>query len=239
MPFILTMASLINSNAFFASPGLKRSFQTSLLSSRPSLWWGKGPFRKPFGRFRHSRVTPGRFLLMLHTARLHSMTQGHSAGFHLLKLWKKTFSPLPSSHFERTQRNNMNCKMFFLTLSFAPDKSNRWAKKCQQHRDEGWWFQGRREVFRQNFPTGPGCFHHVYRNSQASLRLRSSLRSQPASSLIVLHVLLSHSHQPRFHRPYCASLNSLTSFNPEFTKLLKLYISKQNSKVLRLIPAFL
>lgn len=159
------------------------------------------------------------------------MTQGHSAVFPFLKLWKKTFSPLPSSHFEWTQRNNMNCKMFFLTLSFATDKSNRWAKKCQQYRDEGWWFQGRSEVFRQNFPAGPGCFHHMYRNSQASLRLRSSAPcSQPASSPIVLHILLSHSHQPRFHRPYCLPLNSLTSFNPEFTKLLKLYVSEQNRK---------
>lgn len=165
---------------FLATPGLTRSLPRSLLSPHPSLWRGKGPFRKPFRSFRHSRVTPGGLLLRLHTARLHSMTQGHSAVFPFLKLWGKTVSPLPSSHFERMQRNNMNCKMFFLTLSFATDKSNRWAKKCQQYRDEGWWFQGRSEVFRQNFPTGPGCFHHMYHNSQASLRLRSWLRAFPA-----------------------------------------------------------
>lgn len=71
----------------------------------------------------------------------------------------------------------MNCKMFFLTLSFATDKSNCWAKKCQQYRDEGWWFQGRSEIFRQNFPTGPGCFHHMYLNSQACPRLHSWLHT--------------------------------------------------------------
>lgn len=57
----------------------------------------------------------------------------------------------------------------------------------------------------------------------------AQLGSQP-SSPIVLHILLSHSHQPRFHRPYCLPLNSLTSFNPEYTKLLKLCVSEQNHK---------
>lgn len=57
----------------------------------------------------------------------------------------------------------------------------------------------------------------------------AQLGSQP-SSPIVLHILLSHIHQPRFHRPYCLPLNSLTSFNPEYTKLLKLCVSEQNHK---------
>lgn len=215
--------------AFFAIPVLTRSLQRSLLSSLPSLGGSKVPFRKAFRSFRHSRVTPGGWLLMLDTARLHSMTQSHSAVFSFLKLWEKTFFPLPSSHFEHTQRNNMNCKMFFLTLSFATDESNGWAKKCQQDGDEGWWFQGRSEVFRQNFPVGPGCFYHVYRNSQASLRLSSLAPSVPSSQP---HCFThsAFSHQPRFHRPYCLALNSLTSFNPEFTKLLKLYVSEQTRK---------
>lgn len=93
--------------------------------STPFLVMRKRPIRKTFRSFRHSRATPGGSLLRMNTARLHSMTQGHSAVLPFLKLWKKTFSPLPSSHFERMQRNNINCKMFFLTLSFATDKSNR------------------------------------------------------------------------------------------------------------------
>jgi len=137
LPFISTVVSLINSSAFFCNPSLTRSLQRSLLSPYPSLQQGKGPFRKPFRSFRHSRVTPGGLLLTPDTARLRSVTQGHSAVFPFLLLWEKTFSSLPSSHFERTQRNNMNCKMFFLTLSFATDKSNRRAKKCQLYRDEG------------------------------------------------------------------------------------------------------
>lgn len=159
---------------FFATP---TPLQRSLLSPHTSFWWGKGPFRKTFRSFRHSRATPGGSVLRLNTVRLYSMTQGRCAVLPFLKLWKKTFSPLPSSHFEQTQRNNMNCKMFFLTLSFATDKSNCWAKKCQQYRDEGWWFQGRSEIFRQNFPTGPGCFHHMYLNSQACPRLHSWLHT--------------------------------------------------------------
>lgn len=154
--------------------------QRSLLSPHPSLCWGKGPFRKPFRSFRHSWTAGGGSLLSPVTATLHSRTQAHSAVFAFLKLREHASSPLPSSHFERMQRNNMNRKMFFLTLSFATDESNHWAKKCHQYRDEGWWFQGRSEVFRQNFPTGPGCFHHTYRNSQASLRLRSSAPSVPS-----------------------------------------------------------
>lgn len=52
-------------------------------------------------------------------------------------------------------------------------------------------------------------------------------------------VLLPHSYQPAFHRPYCLPLNSLTSFNAGFTKLLKLYIPDRTvGKVLQQIPSF-
>lgn len=70
----------------------------------------------------------------------------------------------------------------------------------------------------------------MYHNSQASLRLSSSALRLPAPSPVVLHLQLSPSHQPRFHRPDCLALNSLTSFNPEFIKLLKLYVSEQTCK---------
>lgn len=89
---------------------------------------------------------------------------------------------------------------------------------------------GQEWSFRQNLPVGPGCFYHVYHNSQASLRLSSSALCLPASSPVVLHLQLSPSHQPRFHRPDCLALNSLTSFNPEFTKFLKQYASEHTCK---------
>lgn len=89
---------------------------------------------------------------------------------------------------------------------------------------------GQEWSFRQNLPVGPDCFYRMYHNSQASLRLSSSALRLPAPSPVVLHLQLSSSHQPRFHRPDCLALNSLTSFNPEFIKLLKLYVSEQTCK---------
>lgn len=98
--------------AFFAIPVLTRSLQRSLLSSLPSLGGSKVPFRKAFRSFRHSRVTPGGWLLMLDTARLHSMTQSHSAVFSFLKLWEKTF-PCPAAILNTRKGTTWIAKCFF------------------------------------------------------------------------------------------------------------------------------
>lgn len=158
--------------------------------------------------------------------------------FPFLNLGKKTFPPLLSSHFERTQRNNnKNRKDVFSHIVFCYWRVKPLSQEMSAIQRWRLMISGQKWSFRQNFPAGPGCFHHAYLHCQARPRLRSWLR---APSPIVLHILLPHIYQPRFHRPYCLPLNSLTSFNPEFTQLLKLCVpDKTVGKVLQQIPLFL
>lgn len=81
--------------------------------STPFLVIGKGPFRKTFRSSRHSRAAPGGSLLRLNTARLHSMTQGHSAVFPFLKLWKRLSLPCPAAILNECKGTTWIARCFF------------------------------------------------------------------------------------------------------------------------------
>lgn len=112
MPFIFTVVSLIKSNGIFCNPCFDKIASKVATVSLPSLGGSKVPFRKACRSFRHSRVTPGGWLLMLDTARLHSMTQSHSAVFSFLKLWEKTF-PCPAAILNTRKGTTWIAKCFF------------------------------------------------------------------------------------------------------------------------------
>lgn len=147
----------------FATPCLRRSLQRSLLSPHPSFWGGKGPFRKLFAGFRHSRVTPGGLLVILDTARVHLMTQGHSAAFPFLQLWQKTFpsqQPLWTNAKEQHELQNVFSHVVFCYW---------WVKSLSQEMSEAQ--RWRRMISGQKW------------NLQAQLRYWTRLLSSPVSQL--------------------------------------------------------
>lgn len=112
-PFVFTVAFLINRSKNFCSPCLTRSLQRSLWALLPSLQGREVPFRKAFWSFRHSKVTPGRLLLTLDTARLHSMTQSHSVALSFLKLWKRLSFSCPAAISNTCKGTTWSAKCFF------------------------------------------------------------------------------------------------------------------------------
>lgn len=108
-----TVVFLINRSSSFCSPCSTRWLQRSLWAPLPSSRGREVPFRKAFRSFRHSRVTPGGLLLRLDTARLHSMTQSHSAALSFLKLWKRLSFSCPAAISNTCKGTTWSAKCFF------------------------------------------------------------------------------------------------------------------------------
>lgn len=165
------------------------------------------------------------------------MTQGQSAVFPFLKLWKKTFSPLPSRHFEQTQRNNMNCKMFFSHVIFCYWQVKPLSQEMLAIQRWRLMISGQKWSLQAEFPYWTRLLHHVYHNSQARLRLHSWAPSLPAPLFYTFCFLTFISPDFTGHI-VCLWIHLLVLTQSILSSSSFVFLNKTTRNVLQLIPAF-